>query len=705
MHDSTRLTLQLLGEFQVARGGEGIALPASRKARALLVYLALTGRAHRRDRLCSMFWDLPDDPRGALRSSLTMLRRVVDSPNYLRILADRDTVRFDPCGVEIDLVALRAKLAGGLDSAPTEVLERGAATFRGELAEGLDLPNCPEFQAWCVAEREEARRLHIQILKTLIERHAAAPEAALPHARALVRLDAEEVSAHVALLRLLIANGRQREAEEQRELSARSLRDVRGNAAQELTRAWRTLTEKPEPVTVPEDPVTAELTGSGRADPERRRIAVLPFADLSDDAGQAYIADGITEDIITDLSRVSSLFVVDRNTAFTYKGKAVEIGEIAQKLNVCYILQGSVRRSAGRIRINVQLIGGRTGDHLWVERFDRDFQDIFSLQDEISKNVVGALRLTLLPEELKAITTRPTSNVDAYRYCLEARSLLSVSWSNKEYLRTARGLFLRAVEADPGYARAYAGIADCDAFLWVNGDLDVSYEQMLANSSRALGLAPRLAEAHASRGVALYVAGHPEEAIAAFDRAIGLDSTLFEAHFFSGLSCRDTGDFQAAVIHHRRAAELQTGNYQPLAMLADVYLALGRRDLCVAAARDCVARIEAAFGEVPKVAEVLALGAATLVYLGDYVRAESWVRQALLLDPESYTVRYNAACSFAVAGKLDIAQRYLESAFTRTPRARGWLLGIAEHDRQLDPLRERPDFQDLMKRLRTEVGS
>src|SRR5262249_58311567 len=138
-------------------------------------------------------------------------------------------------------------------------------------------------------------------------------------------------------------------------------------------------------------------------------------------------------------------------------------------------------------------------------------------------------------------------------------------------------------------------------------------------------------EAQASQGVALYVAGHSEEAIAAFEQAISLDTTLFEAHFFYGLSCRDTGDFQSAVIHHRRAAELQTGNYQPLAMLADVYLALGRRDLCVAAARDCMARIEAAFGETPKVAEVLALGAATLVYLEDYVRAESWVRQALML--------------------------------------------------------------------------
>src|SRR5262249_28954699 len=128
-------------------------------------------------------------------------------------------------------------------------------------------------------------------------------------------------------------------------------------------------------------------------EPERPHIAVLPFTDMSDDGGQEYFADGITEDIITDLSQVSALFVVARSTAFTYKGKAVDIAEASLKLNARYILQGSVRKAAGRIRINVQLIDGGTGDHIWVERFDRSFSDIFALQDDISKSVVAALKL------------------------------------------------------------------------------------------------------------------------------------------------------------------------------------------------------------------------------------------------------------------------------------------------------------------------
>jgi TolB-like protein len=281
-----------------------------------------------------------------------------------------------------------------------------------------------------MAEREEKRRLRVLILKTLIERYATAPEAALPYARALVGVDADEASAHATFLRLLVASGRQREAKDQREVSLRLLGETSADAARELDRAWRSIIGKPvasdhtgappspesgklpkrASVTVeaprgkgPEQPAEPEKVAPAEpftqraADPGRRHIAVLPFINMSGDAGQEYFADGITEDVITDLSRVSELFVVPRNTACNFGGKTVEISEIVQKLNVRHILQGSVRKEAGRIRINVQLIDGATGDHLWAERFDRDVSDVFALQDDISKYVVAALKLKLLP--------------------------------------------------------------------------------------------------------------------------------------------------------------------------------------------------------------------------------------------------------------------------------------------------------------------
>jgi adenylate cyclase len=709
MPEPTGLTLRLLGEVEVARGGERLPLPASRKARALLTYLAATGRPHRRDRLCSMFWDVPDDPRGALRSTLSRLRAIVDEPERQRIIADRDSVRFDSSDIAVDLMAVRRLLSSGAAPASTAALESAAASFRGEFAEGLALTNCPDFEAWYMAEREETRRLQVQLLRTLIERHDTAPEAALPHARALVRVDPDAVFAHATLLRVLVASGRQREAEEQRDLSLRVLTQTSSAAGHELTLAWRSLaahTSDAAPAHESEIATSTagavDVVGSAAPDVEPKpSILVLPFTPIG---GQDYFSDGITEDIITDLSQISALSVVSHNTAFAFRGQAVDIGQVADKLKVGYVLEGSVRKADGRVRVTAQLVDVATGSHLWAERFDRVFGDLFVLQDDISQKVVAALRVKLLPDELTAITARPTENAQAYRYYLEARAKLAVSWSNKEYLRIARRLFAKAARLDPGYARAYAGMADCDAFAWASGDLDVSYEDMLANSSRALELAPRLAEAHASKGMALYVTGHPEEAMQALQSALELDTELFEAHFFYGLSCRDTGDFSSAALHHARAAELQRRNYQPLAMLADALMAMGRRNESESAARGCLDRIEQSFGRNPEVAEVLGIGAVALVCLGENERADSWVRRAMLLDPESYSVYYNAACTYAVIGKPAIAQKCLEYAFSQMPRARGWLLASAKHDAQLDSMRDQPDFQDFMQRLKAHVA-
>jgi adenylate cyclase len=429
-------------------------------------------------------------------------------------------------------------------------------------------------------------------------------------------------------------------------------------------------------------------------------IAVLPFTNMSGDPEQEYFSDGITEDIITDLSQISGLFVVARNTSFTFKGRAVEMIDAARQMNVGHILEGSVRKAGNRIRITVQLIDGATGGHLWAERYDRDFGDIFALQDDISKNVVSALSVRLLPEELKTITARPTTNAEAYQCYLEARSTLHLGWSNKTAIRSARQLFARAAEIDPGYARAYAGMADCDAFLWVNGAVEISYDQMLANSSKALQLAPNLSEAHASKGLALYLTGHSDDAVAAFERAIELDPELFAAHLFYGFSCRDTGQFEKAAALLERAADLMPSDPLSIGILSDVYNMLGRRKDCESASRETMVRIEAVLQQSPDHANMIGLGAATLVFFGEYARAEAWAERAVsLASPNDFGVHYNAACTYAVVGKPDAALDCLEHIASQTPRARGWLLGIMAHDTQMDPLRDRADYQAFVRRL------
>ena len=240
------LAIRLLGEIDVVREGQRLPLPPSKKTRALLAYLALTGRPHRRERLCSLLWEIPDDPRGALRWSLSKLRSLVDEPGRPRILADRDLVGFDAAGADIDIVSVRRALAGGVDALDTDRLRSLAQAFRGELLEGQDLPDLHDFQAWCVAEREDARRLQAQLLAALVERLKNQPDEALPFARTLVQEQPYDEAARVGLLRLSAAAGRRGEAEQQFEAGLRILREA-GVGSAMLTAAWRAIKGRAPP--------------------------------------------------------------------------------------------------------------------------------------------------------------------------------------------------------------------------------------------------------------------------------------------------------------------------------------------------------------------------------------------------------------------------------------------------------------------------
>src|SRR6184192_3445285 len=265
---------------------------------------------------------------------------------------------------------------------------------------------------------------------------------------------------------------------------------------------------------------------------EKPSIAVLPFLNMSGDPEQEYFSDGITEDIITDLSKVSGLFVVARNTVFTYKGKTAEVQEVAKHLGVNFILEGSVRKAGTRVRVTGQLIHGKDGGHVWADRYDRDLTDIFAIQDEITHAIVEQLKVKLLPQEKKSIGQTPTDNVEAYTYYLRGRQFMQRH--SKANYQLARRMFAKAVELDPVYARAHAGIADCDSFLFLHYHLEASVESILATSAKALSLDDKLAEAHASRGLAFSLDRRYDEATAEFEKAIALDSNSFEAHYFYG---------------------------------------------------------------------------------------------------------------------------------------------------------------------------
>ncbi|HSK40765.1 MAG TPA: BTAD domain-containing putative transcriptional regulator, partial [Arenibaculum sp.] len=240
------LGIRLLGDIEVARDGERLALPPSRKTRALLAYLALAERPLRRDHLCALLWEVPDDPKGALRWSLSRLRQVVDEPGRTRIAATRETVSFEPAGAHVDLATAKALLAGGLDAVGTSALAALESEFRGEFLEGLELAGCHEFEAWRIAVREEARRLHARVLAALVERLRDAPEMALPYARSAVRLDPADCAPHATLLRLLVETGRREAAEEQYAVALRQL-EAHGVPSDPLHLVWRELRRRAPP--------------------------------------------------------------------------------------------------------------------------------------------------------------------------------------------------------------------------------------------------------------------------------------------------------------------------------------------------------------------------------------------------------------------------------------------------------------------------
>ena len=428
---------------------------------------------------------------------------------------------------------------------------------------------------------------------------------------------------------------------------------------------------------------------------ERPSIAVLPFNNMSGDPEQDYFSDGITEDIITDLSKVSGLFVVARHTAFTYKGKPVNVQVVGQQLGVAFVLEGSVRKAGARVRVTGQLINSKDGSHLWADRFDRDLIDIFAIQDEITHAIVEQLKVKLHPQERKSIGQARTDNIEAYTYYLKGRDFLHRR--SKRYLQLARQMFAKAVELDPLYARAYAGIADCDSYLFMTYHVDVGMDGILATTAKALALDPKLAEAHASRGVALSAGQRYEEAKAEFEKAIALNPNSFEAHYFYARTSFAQGKLAQAAKLFERAAEIRPDDYQSPCLLVQIYKSLGRTQDRKTAARKGVELAERELALHPEDSRPAQLGSGALFELGETERSREWTSRAMAIDPDDPVAQYNAACSYSRLGDIDAALDLLERCLPNLGHEKqNW----SKYDSELDPLRSHPRYQKIHELIR-----
>jgi adenylate cyclase len=442
---------------------------------------------------------------------------------------------------------------------------------------------------------------------------------------------------------------------------------------------------------LPDEPIGGEMSAATRDKPS---IAVLPFNNMSGDPEQEYFSDGITEDIITDLSKVSGLLVVARHTAFTYKGKSMKVDQVGRDLGINYVLEGSVRKAGTRVRVTGQLTNVRDGDHLWAERFDRDLTDIFAIQDEITHAIVEQLKVRLLPQEKKSIEQAPTDNIEAYTYYLRGRDFLHRR--SKHYSRIARQMFAKAVTLDPKYARAYAGMADCDSFLYLNYRVDVPIDGLLTTTQKALSLDDSLAEAHASRGLALSAAQRYDEAKVEFERAIALDPNLFEAHYFYARASFAEGKIEQATRLFERASQIRPDDYQSVCLRIHCYRSLGRIGESKDAARLGLQLAERELAVHPDDPRPAHLGAGALLELGDLERAREWVDRALAIDPDDPLTLYNVACGYTKLGHLDAAFEMLE----RSIRGGGpELVNWAKYDSDLDGLRSDPRYQKFIESI------
>jgi adenylate cyclase len=431
-------------------------------------------------------------------------------------------------------------------------------------------------------------------------------------------------------------------------------------------------------------------------------VCVLPFANMSGDPEQEYFSDGISEDITTDLSQISALGVTARNTAFTFKGRSVDVCAVAEQLGVTHVLEGSVRRAGSRLRITAQLIDGATGDHVWADRYDRDLDDIFAIQDEISKAIVDALKLKLLPEEKKAIEQRGTTSAEAYNLYLMARKYW-ITGNHGDVRREQRVMRIcgRAVEIDPYYARAWALLALAQSSMRYGFGCEV--DDGFAAAHTALSIDSSIAEAHCAMALRLEHNQRLDDAEAEISTALQLDPDSWEVNKEAARLCMLRRKIPEATRHYEKAVEVMENDYHAWAILVSCYQAVGNREGVLRGAGMMVAQAEKAVAEDPSNGSAIGVGAGGLALLGETERAKEWIERAMLVDPDNLNMRYNFACILAAyiddkEGALKLLARTFGAI--KGPQA----VRAAQTDPDLDPLREDPRFQKMMADAEKRFG-
>ncbi len=451
-----------------------------------------------------------------------------------------------------------------------------------------------------------------------------------------------------------------------------------------------------EPVRIYEVIVPKEVESPALAIDEQsteyhnKSIAVLPFVNMSNEPEQEYFCDGISEEIINALAQLNNLRVIARTSAFTFKNKNMDARDIGKMLNVQTLLEGSVRKAKNHLRIVTQLINVSDGSHIWSNRYDRELEDIFSIQENIAENVATALKGVLTNKEKEAIR-RPETNIEAYEYYLKGRQLF-----HQLDLLASKSMFEKAIELDAAYALAYSGLADAHAWLYEwEGGKNTDLVAAERYSWTALSLAPDLSESHSSRGYVLSLGRRYDEAEKEFNEAIRLNSNSFSTYYLYGRTCFAHGQTEKSAQMFRRAAEVNREDFQSLLLLAQSLRKLGKYDVAGEVSREGIKRARKLLELNPEDRRVLSLASGSLYEIGEKEEAFQWMMTALKLYPDDAGVLINGACIFAKDNKREKALDLLEKAVGKGFGKKDWI----ENDPDYDNLRDEPRFKALLAKL------
>ncbi|NML18031.1 transcriptional regulator [Azohydromonas caseinilytica] len=584
------LRIRLLGALAVHRGGAPVALPPSRKVRALLAYLALAARPVARSHLCELLWDLPNDPRGELRWCLSKARAVLDSAGRARVVADADTVRLDLAGAQVDALQVQAAVQSGLAMLEPAHLHALAARFEGEFLQDLDIERSAPWSAWLLGQRRQFRAARVAILEHLAHALAPGSDAALASLEQWLRLAPFDRRAHEALLDALARRGRLREGDEHLAATARMF-EAEGQDWTPLGRAWRAAKERQAaPVLV----IASAAEPVAAAPPRRASIAVMPFSDHAPGvAARGGLADGLAYDVITRLAKLRSLFVIAPGTVFALDRQHLGAGEAGRALDVDYTVSGHLRRQGSRVTVAVQLAETRSARVVWADLLTSRLDEALRVLDEIGDRIVASVAGQIeVAERNRAILKAPDS-LDAWE--AHHRGLWHAYRFDRAHNEQARHFFETAVRLDPGFARPWAGLSFThfqNAFLgW--GPRDTEVELAYRTAAQALLADDRDPAAHWALGRALWLRGQLDESLVALDASTELSPNFALGHYTQAFVHAQSGDPQAAI----RAADLsrRLSPFDPLlfGMLASRALALmrlGRHDEAADSALQAAAR-------------------------------------------------------------------------------------------------------------------